>query len=248
MGSPGKFGLLGALSAAIVAAVLFGSACVSVENTTTVSGGAPLVIGHLTISGAYEDSRYHAAALAAAHFNLAGGVNGRPVVIVSRNTDVDPANGIAAVQELVDKYGAVGIVGPRTSVVSVAVVESVAAPRKLLLVSPSATSPALTEVEDDDFFFRTAPSDLVQGVVLANLAKESGYDHVAVIHVNDPYGIGLADQFEETFTGLGGVVTKGLSRAWQAHLQGLSWRGRRKRAPRSLVPISHGTEALNIPG
>ena len=61
-------------------------------------------------------------------------------------------------------------------------------PAAIPTVSFSATSPALSAVADDDFLFRTALSDISQGPVLARLARERGFDHVGVLHVDDAWG------------------------------------------------------------
>ena len=197
------------------------------------------MIGHLSTSRAYVGPDYYAVSLAASHLNMAGGVNGAPVVVVGRNTGRDPGESVAVVQSLVDEYGVVGAVGPRSSVVSVAVVEAMQGPHRPLLISQSATSPALTSIEDDDFFFRTAVSDVAQGVVLARLARDEGYEHVAVMHVDDPYGRGLADQFEETFTALGGLVARvshdgGVRDTYAPELAMMAEAG-----AEALIPISH---------
>ena len=208
-------------------------------------GGAPdpLVIGHLSTSRAYVGPDYYAVSLAATHLNLAGGVDGLPVVVVSINTGRDTEDSVDAVQSLVDDYGAAVMVGPRSSGVSVAVIEAMDGPHRPLFISPSATSPALTTIEDDDFFFRTAVSDVVQGVVLARLAWDEGYGHVAVMHLDDPYGRGLADQFEETFTALGGQVTRAaheqaVRSTYAPDLAALSEAG-----AEALIPISHDEAA-----
>ena len=65
------------------------------------------------------------------------------------------------------------------------------------MVSPSATSPALTTIEDNGYFFRTAPSDARQGEVLADIVKEKGIDEVAVTYTNNDYGKGLADSLRQ---------------------------------------------------
>ena len=74
------------------------------------------------------------------------------------------------------------------------------------MVSPSATSPALSTIEDDGFFFRTAPSDARQGEILAAVVKEKGIDEVGVTYTNNDYGKGFADAFATAFEAAGGTV------------------------------------------
>ena len=75
------------------------------------------------------------------------------------------------------------------------------------MISPSSTSPALSSVEDNGLFFRTAPSDARQGVVMAEVLKEKGIMSVALTYTNNDYGKGLADSFQSAFEEVGGSVT-----------------------------------------
>ena len=74
------------------------------------------------------------------------------------------------------------------------------------MVSPSATSPALSTIEDDGFFFRTVASDARQGEILADVVKEKGFDNVAVTFTNNDYGKGFADAFAKAFEAAGGTI------------------------------------------
>jgi branched-chain amino acid transport system substrate-binding protein len=77
---------------------------------------------------------------------------------------------------------------------------------KLVIISPSSTSPALAA---DDYVFRVVPTDLFQGNVLAQLMAKEGVKKVAIIARNDDYGKGLSDAFEKAFVGkYGGTVRK----------------------------------------
>jgi branched-chain amino acid transport system substrate-binding protein len=96
--------------------------------------------------------------------------------------------------------------GPDCSGVTTAVANSVAVPNGLTLISPSATSPALTTIDDKGFFFRTAPSDARQGQILADVVIERGIKEVAITYTNNDYGKGLSDSFAEAFKAKGGTV------------------------------------------
>ncbi len=80
-------------------------------------------------------------------------------------------------------------------------------PNGMVMISPSATSPALSTVEDNGLFFRTAPSDARQGQVMADILKDRGIKEVAVTYTNNDYGKGLADSFQPAFEATGGTVT-----------------------------------------
>jgi ABC-type branched-subunit amino acid transport system substrate-binding protein len=171
----------------------------------------PLIVGHLNaFTGSlsyFGQTHENAANLAAKHVNLAGGIGGASMIIISRDTAVNPIQGVDAARALVDVENAVAVVGALSSGVTIPVAQSVTVPKKRLQISSSSTSPAITVLEDDDFLFRTTVSDAAQGVVLARLAQEEGYNTASVMYINNAYGEGLADQFEETFTSMGGTVT-----------------------------------------
>ena len=171
----------------------------------------PLIVGHLnTVTGSlsyFGPEQNNGVELAALHVNQAGGVLGAQMIIVTGDTATNPAQGVAAARALLDVEGAVAIVGALASGVTLAVAQSVTVPKQRLLISPASTSPAITVLEDDDFLFRTTVSDAAQGVVLARLAWENGYETAGIMLINNAYGEGLADQFEETFVSLGGRVT-----------------------------------------
>jgi ABC-type branched-subunit amino acid transport system substrate-binding protein len=65
----------------------------------------------------------------------------------------------------------------------------------------------ITDLEDEDFLFRTVPSDAFQGVALADVTLQEGVDTVAVIYVNNDYGEGLANSFGGAYEERGGTVT-----------------------------------------
>ncbi|MYA50631.1 MAG: ABC transporter substrate-binding protein [Chloroflexi bacterium] len=143
--------------------------------------------------------------LAATQVNEAGGVlGGRQIEVVSEDAGTTDVTAVDAARKLVDVDGVSAIVGPLRSSHTQAVARAVTIDGEVPLMSPSATSPTITVLDDNNFVFRTAPSDAFQGVVLANLAYGLGYRSAGALYINDAYGQGLADQFEESFTALGG--------------------------------------------
>lgn len=123
------------------------------------------------------------------------------------STCVDAAAAVAAAERLVSSEGVAAIVGAACSGATTAVVNNVSVPQGIVNVSPSSTSPALSTIEDNGLFFRTAPSDARQGVVLAEVVMERGIDEVAVTFTNNDYGQGFADAFVAAYEGMGGTVT-----------------------------------------
>jgi branched-chain amino acid transport system substrate-binding protein len=101
--------------------------------------------------------------------------------------------------------GVAGIVGAASSPVTKAILDG-NINAGIVTVSPSNTSPDFTDWDDQGLFFRTAPSDLLQGEVLGNLMAEDGHKTVGIIYQNDAYGTGLFNAIKETFEGTGGEV------------------------------------------
>jgi branched-chain amino acid transport system substrate-binding protein len=123
------------------------------------------------------------------------------------STCIDAGAATASAERLITSDGVKGIIGAMCSGATGAVLQNVAMPNGMVMISPSATSPALSTVEDNGLFFRTAPSDARQGEVMANMMKERGYNDVAVTYTNNDYGKGLADSFAAAWEALGGTVT-----------------------------------------
>ena len=149
------------------------------------------------------------AELAIAEINAAGGVIDGTMVTPVRgdSTCVDAAAATAAAERLVTSEGVAAIMGADCSGVTGAILQNVARPNGIAMISPSATSPALSTAEDDGLFFRTAPSDARQGVVMTEILAERGIKEVAVTYTNNDYGKGLADSFQAAFEAAGGKVT-----------------------------------------
>ena len=123
------------------------------------------------------------------------------------STCVDSAAATAAAERLITSDGISAMMGPDCSGVTGAVLANVAVPNGMVMISPSATSPALSAAEDNGLFFRTAPSDARQGEVLANIMVEKGITSAAVTYTNNDYGKGFADAFQAAYEAAGGSVT-----------------------------------------
>ncbi|SHL98123.1 amino acid/amide ABC transporter substrate-binding protein, HAAT family [Paracoccus solventivorans] len=123
------------------------------------------------------------------------------------NTCTDAAASVAAVERLVTSDKVNGIMGGMCSGETIASLERVGVPNGMVMISPSATSPALTDIEDQGFFFRTSPSDSRQGEVMADITLEHGIQSVAITYTNNDYGKGLAESFKTAFEAKGGTVT-----------------------------------------
>ncbi|WP_410218134.1 ABC transporter substrate-binding protein [Paracoccus sp. (in: a-proteobacteria)] len=127
--------------------------------------------------------------------------------VTGDSTCIDAAAATATVERLIASEGVKGIIGGMCSGETIASLENVAKPNGVVMISPSATSPALSTIEDDGLFFRTSPSDARQGEVMADVIMSRDINTVAVTYTNNDYGKGLADSFQAAFEEKGGTVT-----------------------------------------
>jgi branched-chain amino acid transport system substrate-binding protein len=101
--------------------------------------------------------------------------------------------------------GVKAIIGAASSGTSLQFIDQVVG-AGVIQFSPANTSAALTTYDDKGLYFRTAPSDVLQGEVLGNLIAEDGNETLAMIVINDSYGTGLAGFVKEAFEAAGGTV------------------------------------------
>lgn len=97
------------------------------------------------------------------------------------------------------------IVGAASSGVSKLFIDEVVAAKRLM-ISPANTSPDFTTWDDNNLYWRTAPSDLLQGEVLGNMIAQDGVVNLGILYLNDAYGTGLEAQLKKTFEAANGSV------------------------------------------
>ena len=141
------------------------------------------------------------AALAVEQINAAGGINGQPVVLIEGDSGCDGAVALTSLNDVI----AQGVMGAACSGTSLAILDTAIA-AEVVMVSPSNTSPQFTKIDKKGFYARTAPSDLLQGDVLASLLVEDGVQTVSIISRADSYGRGLAEATAAAFEAAGGTV------------------------------------------
>jgi ABC-type branched-subunit amino acid transport system substrate-binding protein len=145
--------------------------------------------------------------LAVKEINDAGGVLGKQVS-VSHTDSGDTTTQIASqsVDSLLGKK-ADAIIGAASSSVTLSVIDKITG-AGVVQFSPANTSVELTTYKDNGLFWRTAPPDLLQGRVLGDLAVADGNDTVAILAMQDSYGVGLADSTEAAVKAGGGEVVE----------------------------------------
>ncbi len=135
-------------------------------------------------------------------------LGGATVTSVRADTGcIDNALATSAAERMILSDGIAGLIGGDCSGVTGAILSNVAIPNGMVMISPSATSPALSTAEDKGLFFRTAPSDAREGQIMSDILLERGFNSVALTYTNNDYGKGLADAFQTAYEAAGGVVT-----------------------------------------
>ena len=173
----------------------------------------------MPLTGALQDLTppiLNGAKLAVEEANAAGGVLGKNIVLEVKDTQLNPQVATDGAQKLVSVDGAVASVGPLASGITATVAKAVTVNANHPIISPSATAPTITSLDDKDYVFRTTASDAYQGVALAQLMAEKGSNKVAIIYVNNDYGAGLANSLQEAMALTGGEVTAAVAYAEKA--------------------------------
>ena len=183
-------------------------ATTAAPDTTAAPAGDPLVLASLMpLSGdlaSLGPGIALGAALAVQQINAAGGINGQDVVLIEGDSGCDGAVALTSLNDVIAQ-GAQGVMGAACSGTSLAILDTAIA-AEVVMVSPSNTSPQFTKMDKKGFYARTAPSDLLQGDVLASLLLEDGVETVSIISRADAYGRGLAEATAAAFEAGGGTV------------------------------------------
>jgi ABC-type branched-subunit amino acid transport system substrate-binding protein len=164
------------------------------DGTLTVGTLLPQT-GDLAFLGPPE---FAGVATAITDINAAGGVLGKDVAEVKADSgDGTPDIAGAQTDKLLDAK-ADAVVGAASSSVSLSVIDKITG-AGVVQFSPANTSPALDDAKTDpkNLYFRTAPSDVLQGAVMANTLIEDGKNNIAILARQDSYGELLAGQIEK---------------------------------------------------
>ena len=173
----------------------------AVESLALKIGTALPVTGNLAFLGPPEEA---GVLLAQADINAAAaGIDLE--VVFGDSGDTDNKAYETEIPRLLNE-GVSAIVGAASSGVSLQFIDQVTKEAGVIQISPANTSPTFTDYDDDGLYFRTAPSDVLQGEVLGNLLAADGHATVAMIVINDAYGTGLRDNATLAFEAAGGSV------------------------------------------
>lgn len=162
-------------------------------------------------AGAYGQAGAKSVEMAFRDINEAGGVLGCKLVTDTRDSQSQGNVAVDQATQLVQIKGVPVIIGGIISSVSIPILTSVTAGAGVVQISPASSSPTLTRLAEDGktggYFFRTITSDALQGVAAAKYAMESGLTKLAIINVNNDFGVNMMREFSAAYQALGGTIT-----------------------------------------
>ncbi|MDQ3663061.1 MAG: ABC transporter substrate-binding protein [Actinomycetota bacterium] len=175
------------------------------DDTLTVGTILPQT-GSLAFLGPPE---FAGVELAVNEVNDAGGVLGKDVELFQGDSGDDTTNIASQTYQRLQGNDVDAMVGAASSAVSLLVIDEITGDG-VMQVSPANTSDELSTYDDNCLYFRTAPPDVLQGRVLADLIAADGNSTLGIMALQDAYGTGLANNTEKFFTESGGEVVEKL--------------------------------------
>ncbi|TCL64182.1 ABC transporter substrate-binding protein [Rhizobium sp. BK251] len=161
-------------------------------------------------AGEYGQAGAKSVEMAFRDINEAGGARGCDLVTDTRDSQSQGNVAVDAATQLVQVKKVPVVIGGIISSVTIPILTSVTAPAKVVQVSPASSSPTLTALGRDGktngIFFRTITSDALQGVAAAKYAIDQGFKKLAVIHVNNDFGVNMVSEFSRAYKALGGEI------------------------------------------
>jgi branched-chain amino acid transport system substrate-binding protein len=135
--------------------------------------------------------------MAVDEINAGGGVLGKPVTYTVADDATDPNVATESLEGLLEDSKVDAIMGPTSSGITLNIIDEVRR-RNVLMCSGSNTSAELSTTDSRGFYFRTTPSDRLQGPALGKLVLEDGRKKVGILARRDTYGLGLASSVRKT--------------------------------------------------
>jgi ABC-type branched-subunit amino acid transport system substrate-binding protein len=162
-------------------------------------------------AGRFGQAAAKSVELALKEINEAGGAAGCQLAMDLRDSQSQGSVAVDQARQLVDLKRVPVIIGGIISSVSIPVLTSVTASAGVVQISPASSSPTLTRIaqegKSNGVFFRTITSDALQGTAAAKYAMDQGLKKLAIIHVNNDFGVNMVAEFRRAYEALGGQIT-----------------------------------------
>ncbi len=159
----------------------------------------------LTGSGAkYGQSAKKGIDLAVEEINALGGIRDKTLRVIYEDSMLDPKQGVSAINKLVTVNKVPAIIGAMASSVTLAIAP-IAEKNNIVLLSPASSAPEISKA--GDYIFRNTYSDIYEGPKISSYAyDELGFRRVAILYINNDFGVGLSKAFQQSFVRLGGKI------------------------------------------
>jgi ABC-type branched-subunit amino acid transport system substrate-binding protein len=161
-------------------------------------------------AGRFGQAASKSAELAFKDINSAGGAAGCQLALDLRDAQSQGTVAVDQARQLVDLKKVPAIIGGIISSVSIPILTSVTADAGVVQISPASSSPTLTRIAAEGkakgIFFRTITSDALQGVAAAKYAIDQNLKELAIIHVNNDFGVNMVAEFTKAYVALGGKI------------------------------------------
>ncbi|OQX97487.1 MAG: hypothetical protein B6I24_08610 [Bacteroidetes bacterium 4572_128] len=151
----------------------------------------------------FSNEMKNAANLAIEEINSNGDILGKKLKLIVKDNEASKEVALEKGKELINDDNAVALISTASSR-CLYLANNLIIDKEVLLISPSATSPQLTDLNDRGFFWRTIPSDAFQGKIIADYVKNVlEISEMAILHTNSIYGKGLKNAFTDHIMSLG---------------------------------------------
>ncbi|MEO7938963.1 MAG: ABC transporter substrate-binding protein [Burkholderiaceae bacterium] len=202
--------LLSSLTVAVLASLTPVSASAQAPSCSHTVG---MVVSLTGAAGRFGQAASKSVELAFNELNKAAGaqgIAGCKLAIDLRDAQSQGSVAVDQARQLVDLKKVPALIGGIISSVSIPIVTSVTGPAGVVQISPASTSPTLTKLaaegKTNGWFFRTITSDALQGTAAAKYAMDQGMKTLAIIHVNNDFGVNMLAEFKRAFEALGGKI------------------------------------------
>lgn len=180
------------------------TSCTQLQNQTSSNQSQQIKIGVLfPLTGdaaSYGEKGKKAIELAIEEVNAN---EDKKASAIFEDSRAEPKTGVSAAQKLIGVDKVPIIVGDIVSSVTLAIAP-IAEKSQVVVLAPTSSAPAITNA--GNYIYRIWPSDLVEGSKIAELAAQRGFKNVAIVHLNNDYGLAIANIFQKTFEQKGGKV------------------------------------------
>jgi ABC-type branched-subunit amino acid transport system substrate-binding protein len=199
------------LSGAALTALLLSAALPAAAQSAPCTITVGVVMELTGPAGAYGQAGAKSVEMAFRDINEAGGAAGCTLATDTRDSQSQGNVAVDQATQLVNIRKVPVLIGGIISSVSIPILTSVTAPAGVVQVSPASSSPTLTNLAEEGksngVFFRTITSDALQGTAAAKYAIDQGMTKLAIVHVNNDFGVNMVREFETAYKALGGTIT-----------------------------------------